>query len=219
MSQLTPRRRGRSALSAVVAALVATAVTAPHAVRAEPPASVQPSVALIDDAFLNEIRGWLNKPVTIISLQALNARYEHLTQDQVEALDQQWRKERELKVQPLIARTFGSPLSSYLLQIQAQAGGLYSELIVVDLKGLNVGQSSVTTDYWQGDEAKYQKTVPNGPDAVFIDEPEYHAGSGTTRAQVNLSIPDPVSGEVIGAATIEVNLNELARRRALAAKS
>lgn len=50
---------------------------------------------------------------------------------------------------------------------------------------------------------------------MFIDEPEYHAESGTTRVQVNLSIADPSTNKVVGAATVEINLDELARRRAL----
>ena len=78
--------------------------------------------------------------------------------------------------------------------------------------GLNVGQSSVTSDYWQGDEDKFQKTFQVGPDAVFIDEPEYHDETKTWRVQVNLTIVDPATKAAIGAATAEINLTELQRR-------
>jgi hypothetical protein len=82
----------------------------------------------------------------------------------------------------------------------------------MDANGLNVGQSSITGDYWQGDEAKFQKTFPNGADAVFIDEPEWDDDNKIWRAQMNMSIADPDNGKTIGAATVEFNLTELQRR-------
>ena len=87
--------------------------------------------------------------------------------------------------------------------------------VVVDQdQGLNVGQSATTSDYWQGDEAKFQKTFLVGTDAVFVDEAEYNEETGTWRSQLNLTLVDP-DDNAIGAATIEINLTELQRRRAL----
>ncbi len=63
-----------------------------------------------------------------------------------------------------------SPLSVYLARIQGKSLGLYAEVFVMDKTGLNVGQSSVTSDFWQGDEDKYQKTFAVADDALFIDE-------------------------------------------------
>ena len=83
----------------------------------------------------------------------------------------------------------------------------------MDLNGLNVGQSSVTSDYWQGDEAKMQKTLPQGKGGIFIDEPEFLENPGIWVAQVNMVIDDGV--DVIGVATVEVNLTELNRRSEL----
>ena len=84
----------------------------------------------------------------------------------------------------------------------------------MDDKGLNVGQSSITSDYWQGDEGKFQKTYPEGADAVFIDEAELNEDTKTWRAQVNLTVVDEAK-KPIGAVTVEVNLTELARRKGL----
>lgn len=98
--------------------------------------------------------------------------------------------------------------------VQAGALGLFTEIFVVDANGLNVGQSAITGDYWQGDEAKFQNTFPNGPDAVFIDEAEWDEDRRIWRAQLNLSIPSEDGTRAIGAATVEVNLTELQRRSA-----
>ncbi|NVJ90400.1 MAG: hypothetical protein HWE34_02020 [Methylocystaceae bacterium] len=172
-----------------------------------------PSTSIIDREAIAEIREWLKKPVVEISINAQNKRYGSLPQTVIDDLDKQWRAETKSDDQPLIAATLSSPLSSYLTQIQAVSGGLFTEIFVMDAKGLNVGQSSITSDFWQGDEAKFQKTFPNGADAVFVDEAEFHKGTKTWRAQVNLTITN-ADNQPIGAVTVEYNLTELARRRA-----
>lgn len=170
------------------------------------------SKGIIDEQAINLVRDWLKNPVVEISIQAQNKRYKDLPQAEVDKLDKQWRAERKSEDQPLIAATLSSPLSSYLTQIQAASAGLFTEIFVMDAKGLNVGQSSITSDFWQGDEGKFQKTFPNGAAAVFIDDPEFEDKSQTWRAQVNLTVSDK-DNKPIGAVTVEYNLTELARRR------
>lgn len=184
------------------------ALTGPAA--AEPPA---PSVtALIDDAFIAQTREWLANPIVPLSVKAQNGLRGNLDQAAIDALDQQWVAERKSEDKPLISATLSAPLSIYLLRIQAQTLGLYTEIFVMDRHGLNVGQSAITGDYWQGDEAKFQKTFPAGANAVFIDEPEWDEERKIWRAQLNLALADPETAQPIGAATVEVNLTELQRR-------
>jgi hypothetical protein len=171
-----------------------------------------PSLSLIDEQVIAEVRGILQSEVVTLTLEAQNRRHDGLGRATINELDAAWVAEREARQQPLIARTLSNPLSTYLQQIQADALGLYVEIFVIDAVGLNVGQSSVTSDYWQGDEAKYQKTFAVGPQALFVDQPEYHAETATWRAQVNLTVVRPTDGVPIGAATVEINLTELARR-------
>ena len=90
-----------------------------------------------------------------------------------------------------------------------EAGGLFSEIFIMDAKGLNVGQSDVTSDYMQGDEAKWQNTYAAGPDAVFIDEVEFDDSSQQFQSQANLTIVDPATGKPIGAITVGVNVEQL----------
>lgn len=177
------------------------------------PAQAQPAAeGFISAALVDELRESLRSPVSVLLIKAQNLRHKDLTQDQIDALDKQWRAERKSDQQPLVAQLYGNPLSAYLTRIQADSDGLYTEIFVMDSRGLNVGQSAVTSDYWQGDEAKWQKTFLVGPDAVFIDDPERDDATGTWRVQVNLTIADPEGRAPIGAATVEINLTELARR-------
>ncbi len=192
------------------AALAILAMTALPA-SAQPPA---PDVSrLVDADVMKEIDRWIDTEVVRLSIRAQNERLGDQTQAEIDALDAQWRAEREAEEKPLISATLSNPLSSYLIRMQAKSVGLYVEIIVVDNKGLNVGQSSITGDYWQGDEAKFQKTFPNGAGAIFIDEPEWDEGLGIWRAQVNRTIADTDGKTPIGAITVELNLTELQRRR------
>ena len=79
----------------------------------------------------------------------------------------------------------------------------------MDDKGLNVGQSSISSDYWQGDEDKWQKTFLAGADAIFIDVPEFDPGLKVNVVQINMSVDDPVTKKPIGAATFQINLTEM----------
>lgn len=170
-----------------------------------------PSSSIIDDTVMDQVRAWLLVPVVYLTLDAQNERYASVGSADISRLDAQWMSEREADVQPLIASTLNNPLSTYLTQVQAASAGLFTEIFVIDAKGLNAGQSSITSDFWQGDEAKFQKTFDVGASAIFVDEPEFHSATGTWRAQANLTIQN-ASGTPIGAATVEVNLTELARR-------
>lgn len=197
------------AFAGAVCAAGEPSVAQDYAPAAAPP---PPTSALIDEEVVAGIRDWLKNAVVPMSIEAQNRRYGDISEAEIKKLDAQWVAEREQDDQPLVATTLSSPLSIYVTQVQAGSLGLYAEIIVMDDKGLNVGQSGVTSDFWQGDEAKFQKTFPVGTDAVFVDEAEKHDGTNTWRTQVNMTVTND-SGTAIGAVTVEVNLTELARRR------
>jgi hypothetical protein len=166
----------------------------------------------IPDALLQALRGIMTARVALISLAAQNAQLAGIDAAAIERLDQQWRAETESDNQPLVAQLMGNPLSSYLIRKKAESNGLFTEMFVFDAQGMNVGQSSVTSDYWQGDEDKYQKTFAVGPDAVFVDEIEFNDETRQNRRQVSFTIVDPETGKPVGAATVEINVDELERR-------
>lgn len=167
---------------------------------------------LISGEFIAELSDILKNEIVQMMVKAQNNKRKDIQQDEIIALDKKWRAERKADDKPLISATLSNPLSVYLLRMQARAGGLYPEIFIMDNKGLNVGQSSITSDYWQGDEAKYKKTFLVGPDAIFVDEPEWHDGLKIWRAQVNMTIADNEDGKAIGTAVFEINLTELKRR-------
>ncbi|WP_374374340.1 hypothetical protein [Dongia sp.] len=193
-----------------LAAILLAAAMSINSAAAQDAQPIPPSI--ISPEVIAEMRERIVQPVTILSIQAANTAHVNVDQATIDQMDASWKSEAESDDQPLIAEILSSPLSNYLLYIQAGSAGLYTEIFVMDKFGLNVGQSSVTSDYWQGDEDKFQKTFAVGPDAVFIDEAEFHDETKTWRTQVNLTVVDPATNESIGAVTIEFNLTELQRR-------
>lgn len=150
-----------------------------------------------------KIKPWLNNPAVIAAVKAQNEANAGLTQADIDALDLKWRGGDET----LISGVLNNELSVYLQGIRDQGEGLYTEIFVMDNKGLNVGQSDKTSDYWQGDEAKWTEVYPVGADAIHISDVEEDESSQTFQMQISLPVVD--GGEVIGAVTVGVNADML----------
>lgn len=172
----------------------------------------QPNVSeLIDDSIHQEIEDILNDEIVVQSILNQNQLHKNLKQANVDELDKTWRKQTKQTSKPLIASMLNRPLSAYLTRIQAHSGGKFTETFVMDDKGLNVGQSAMTSDFWQGDEGKWQKTFKGKVGELFIDKPEFNNSRKAWVTQYNIAIVH--NGKNIGAATFELNLTEIARQK------
>lgn len=157
----------------------------------------------------SELATWLGDPALIEAIKAQNQTHADLNEDAVIALDQQWRAEAGEGGGPLIDKLLSTSVSNWLLNQQTATSGFVTEVFVMDNKGLNVAQSVETSDYWQGDEAKWQQTYSVGPDALHISEVEFDDSTGFYQSQASLAISDPSTGEVIGAVTFGINVQNL----------
>lgn len=157
----------------------------------------------------DELSKWLTNADLIAALRAQNERHAALDEDGIIALDQKWRAEAGAGGGPFIEENLSSPVSKWLLAQQEATAGFVTEVFVMDNKGLNVAQSVETSDYWQGDEAKWQQTYSVGPDALHISEVEFDDSTGFYQSQGSLAITDPDTGEVIGAVTFGINVQNL----------
>ncbi len=159
-------------------------------------------------AYADEIHVWLSDPVIIDAVVAQNTANENLSQGDIDALDKKWRAESSASDQPFINELLGRDISTFLKSKENAAGGLITEIFVMDNKGLNVGQSQITSDYWQGDEGKWQNTYKNGAGAIDISDVELDESTQTYQSQLSLSVVD-ASGKAIGAITIGLNVEML----------
>jgi hypothetical protein len=147
--------------------------------------------------------------LVVDAIKRQNAEHASISAADIGHVDKQWRAQTKQASRPLIDKVMARLLSRYLKDVKLKGRGLYTEIFVMDNKGLNVGQSDVTSDYWQGDEAKWKKTFLVGPNAVFIDKVEEDESTQQFQSQVSLSIVDPTTKNVIGAVTIGIDVEVL----------
>ncbi|MBX5161273.1 MULTISPECIES: hypothetical protein [unclassified Rhizobium] len=165
-------------------------------------------LAPISDYVTSDVKPWLNDPVVIEAIKAQNAANASLGQGDIDALDKKWRAEVDGSDHSMIDGVLGNALSKFLQEKKAASNGKIAEVFVMDAKGLNVGQSDPTSDYWQGDEGKFQKSFGAGKDAVFVDDIEKDESTQALQSQASVTISDD-KGTPIGAITVGVNVDAL----------
>lgn len=161
------------------------------------------------DLFEQRLQTWLQNPMLIEAINKQNEDHADLTDAEIEKLDQDWRSQAKNGGGPLVDRILANDASAYLLDKKNKSDDLVTEVFIMDNKGLNVAVSDVTSDYMQGDEAKWQKTYGQGVGQVFVDEVEFDDSSETFQSQVSATVVDPSSGKAIGAITFGINIEEL----------
>ena len=156
----------------------------------------------------NRVQALVNDPAIVAAIQAQNQAHAGMAEDQIIALDKNWRAEVGTGSTPTIDPVLNGAVADMLRAMRDESEGLFTEIFVMDNLGLNVAASDTTSDYWQGDEAKWQQTYPAGAGAVHVSEVELDESTQTYQAQVSVSISGP-DGSAVGAATFGVNIEYL----------
>lgn len=155
-----------------------------------------------------KLREIAQNPLVISAIEAQNATTAAYDDAKINELDSQWRAEVGAASKPLIDATLANDASKFLAQAQADSAGTFTEIFVMDAKGLNVAQSTVTSDYWQGDEDKFTQSFGAGAAAVHLGEIEQDESTQTFQSQISITIVD-AAGNPIGAVTAGVDLSTL----------
>lgn len=152
---------------------------------------------------------WMANAIIIDAVQAQNATTGGYTEDDILAMDGEWRTQVGTGDTPLIDGVLNGEVADFLRAQVEASGGMVTEIILMDAQGLNVAVSHVTSDYWQGDEAKHIETFGAGPDAVHFSEIELDESSQRYQGQISVTLVDPNTGEAIGAVTVGVDAGAL----------
>jgi len=157
----------------------------------------------------SEIAGWLENSVIVDAINAQNTSTLAYDQSRIDAMDQAWRAEVGTDNAPTITPVLTNSASDHLRMLVDSSGGRITEIFVMDGVGLNVAASSTTSDYWQGDEAKFTETHGAGPGVVHFGEVEFDESSQSYQGQISVTITDPKTGEAIGAMTVGIDAESL----------
>ncbi|HVO04743.1 MAG TPA: hypothetical protein VMT54_21290 [Candidatus Cybelea sp.] len=160
----------------------------------------------------SDIKKWVADPDIVAAINAANTERAGYDQAKIDALDKQWKAEVGGASHPLVDQIAANPSSAKLKAICEGKGGLVTEAFLMDAKGMNVGMCDPTSDFWQGDEAKWQKTFQAGPDAIFVDKVEQDESTQKFEVQTSMTIVDPASGKPIGAITVGLDADMLTQQ-------
>ncbi len=163
----------------------------------------------IREVFEQRLKSWLENPMVIEAIKKQNQENQTMSAAGIDALDKDWRRQVKAGGGPLIEHMMTKEASALLARRKENSNELVTEVIVMDNKGMNVAQSDITSDYMQGDEAKWQKTYGTGGGKVFVDDIEFDDSTETFQSQVSATITDPSTGEPIGAVTFGINIEML----------
>ncbi len=163
--------------------------------------------AQVKAAYEKHVAPWLNDPSVVNAIKAQNDKHASMDAAAIDKADKDWRAQKKAGGGAMVDAVLANPLSEFLKGKKAAAGGIITEMFVMDNKGMNVGQSDVTSDYMQGDEAKWKKSYGAGAGALFIDEVEFDDSTKSFQTQVSGTVSE--GGTAIGAITIGMNVEKL----------
>lgn len=141
-------------------------------------------------------------PVIVAAVKAENAKGK--TIDQIKAQDAKW--QADAGVADYMKAIMESECGQHLRKIQKSAP-YFAEIFVMDNLGANVAMTDKTSDYWQGDEAKFQKSFAGGAGAVFVDEVKFDDSAQAYLVQVSVPVKDGAT--VIGAITFGIDVDKV----------
>jgi hypothetical protein len=145
-----------------------------------------------------KVRTWGSDAEIVAAVKAQNAKRVPLKT--IQSLDADWIAG---KADALVKQTTAGTCSAHLRQL-AGANATYGELFVMDDQGALVCANAKTSDYWQGDEAKWQRAFNSGKGEVFIDRPRYDESASRNLAQISVPVID--GGKAIGVITVGLSL-------------
>lgn len=159
-----------------------------------------------------KIVNWAKDPIIVNAVKAANEKAEK-SADEITRLDKKWMATEG--TDEWIGGFINNPCANYLRGLQDKKEGkitAYPEIFVMDKQGCIVAETNKTSDYWQGDEAKFIKSFANGKGEIFIDEPSFDESSRAYVAQISVPVFDPDTRAVIGAMTVGVDLDALGEK-------
>ena len=138
-------------------------------------------------------------------VEAVKAQNEKgISLDAIKVRDAEWRKVAGLDAE--MKAMMNSTAAKRMSEME-KSQSYFFELFLMDNQGANVAMTNKTSDYWQGDEAKWQESFKGGSGAIHIGDVEFDESAQDYLVQISVPVMD--AGKAIGAITIGVNIDDL----------
>ncbi|MBZ4417347.1 PDC sensor domain-containing protein [Myxococcus sp. RHSTA-1-4] len=153
------------------------------------------------DRMMPALRRMATDPEVVAAVRAQNARRVPLAT--IQEQDAAWQATPQLTA--FKQQVLGSACSRVLNRHRARLGIAVAEAFAMDDQGALVGATRRTSDFWQGDEAKFQ--VPYARGETLREKPFFDESSQAYVIQLSLPVRD--GDRTIGALTIGLSLLDL----------
>jgi hypothetical protein len=140
------------------------------------------------------------RPEIISAVSEQNARNRSL--EEIQRIDAAWRRHDDLT--PLKESLERTPAGEILKGLVTRATKMYSEALLIDDQGALVAAYPPPSDYWQGDEAKFQ--VPWGSGELYIGPIGFDESTQVYASPVSVPVFDD-GGTKIGVLMMGVRLS------------
>lgn len=150
-------------------------------------------------------------PVILAVLRRASAENDGLTAATIAGQDEAWRRQAKRGRGPLLDAVIASPASRQLLLLRLPRASLIADLMLMDDRGLLVGATRLSSDYDQSDETKFERTFPDGPEALVVEPPAYDESVDEYVMAVSITLTDPTGGQPLGVLTANMVLTALER--------
>ncbi len=147
------------------------------------------------------LAGFGTDPVIVEAVKAENGKGKTL--EMIKEMDEKWKN--TAGTDAAMKELMNNACAKRLNELFA-GQPFYAEAFVMDDKGANVCMTEKTSDYWQGDEPKFQKSFADGKGAVFVDDVEFDDSSQAYLVQVSVPVMD--GDKAIGAITFGIDVDK-----------
>ncbi|MDI9244504.1 transporter substrate-binding domain-containing protein [Marinobacter sp. CHS3-4] len=120
-------------------------------------------------------------------------------------LDAQWQVLAPDTHSNMARRVAETPASTVLRNWQEEQGSLVTEVMLTNSIGALVAMSQLTSDFWQGDEPKFESHIRTETRNLYVSPIRYDASTG--RFQVTVSLPILVKGRWIPVGVLAIGLD------------
>jgi len=151
---------------------------------------------------MNKIKRVASEPAVVKAVKDQNGK--KLKPEWIREFDKEWTGATGItdKMKPYLDSACAKSFEKHVAELPALV-----EAFAMDNQGALVCSMDKTSDFWQGDEDKWQKAYADGKGSDFIDKPKFDDSSQTYSVQVSVPVLD--GRTVIGAITVGLAMEKL----------
>lgn len=141
----------------------------------------------IKELLIRKIERWKRLPKLESLLIERNLKSRRFSKQEIADRDKKWTQAFMRNDFSYSIELVDQEMSAQLREIKKQSQDVVTEIIITDARGLNFAISDMTSDYWQGDEAKFTEVFSKPANTMHFGDINYD--ESTKRFQLQLSVP------------------------------